>query len=146
MDCKNTWFKIRLGNCSCTKPTKIQIAGNALFHWSSFLQKVEGQRGDDYLKKASPEEIRLLDPASGSGHILVYGFDLLTKIYEEEGYQTSENSKLIVRKTYGFEIDERAAQLSGFALMMKAVESQRRSLQKEIIPKFCFKDLLADDK
>ncbi|MCF8362388.1 MAG: hypothetical protein K9G70_07165 [Prolixibacteraceae bacterium] len=43
-------------------------------------EKSEGQRGDDYLKIASPEEIRLLDPASGSGHILVYGFDLLAKI------------------------------------------------------------------
>ena len=112
-------------------------------------EKSEGQRGDDYLKIASPEEIRLLDPASGSGHILVYGFDLLTKIYEEEGYQTSEIPKLIIEKNlHGFEIDERAAQLSGFALMMKAVESQRRSLRKNIIPNIlCFKDLrLADDE
>lgn len=110
-------------------------------------EKSEGQRGDDYLKIASPEEIRLLDPASGSGHILVYGFDLLTKIYEEEGYQTSEIPKLIIEKNlHGFEIDERAAQLSGFALMMKAVESQRRSLRKNIIPNIlCFKDLKLDN-
>ncbi len=102
---------------------------------------------DDYLKIASPEEIRLLDPASGSGHILVYGFDLLTKIYEEEGYQTSEIPKLIIEKNlHGFEIDERAAQLSGFALMMKAVDYQRRSLRKNIIPNIlCFKDLKLDD-
>ncbi len=98
---------------------------------------------DDYLKVSSPEEIRLLDPACGSGHILVYGFDLFTKIYEEQGYNTSDIPKLIIEKNlYGFEIDDRAAQLSGFALLMKAREYQRRAFRKDIKPNVvCFQDL-----
>lgn len=98
---------------------------------------------DDYLKINSPEEIRLLDPASGSGHILVYGFDLFTKIYEEQGYNTNDIPKLIIEKNlYGFEIDERAAQLSALALMMKAREYQRRAFRKDITPNVvCFQDL-----
>lgn len=98
---------------------------------------------DDYLKIKSPEEIKLLDPASGSGHILVYSFDLFTKIYEEEGYNTSDIPKLIIEKNLnGFEIDERAAQLSALALMMKAREYQRRALKKDIKPNIlCYKDL-----
>jgi len=99
---------------------------------------------DDYLKISSPEEIKFADPASGSGHILVYAFDLFTKIYEEEGYNTSEIPKLIIEKNlYGFEIDERAAQLSGMALMMKAREYQRRAFRKDLQPNIlCFQDLL----
>ena len=97
----------------------------------------------DYLKVGSVEEIRLLDQASGSGHILVYGFQLLTKIYEEEGYNSSEIPQLIIEKNlYGFEIDERAAQLAGMALMMKARGYFRRFFKKEIKPNIlCFKDL-----
>jgi len=103
---------------------------------------------EDYLKISSPEDIRFLDPASGSGHILVYAFDLFTKIYEEEGYNTSDIPKLIIEKNLnGFEIDERAAQLSGLALMMKAREYQRRALRKEIQPNvLCFQDLTLGDE
>lgn len=99
---------------------------------------------EDYLKIQSPEEIQLADPASGSGHILVYAFDLFTKIYEEEGYNTSEIPQLIVEKNlYGFEIDERAAQLSALALMMKAREYHRRVFRKELKPNIlCYQDLL----
>ncbi len=98
---------------------------------------------EDYLKINSPEEIKFLDPASGSGHILVYAFDLLTKIYEEEGYNTSEIPQLIIEKNlFGFEIDERAAQLSSLALMIKAREYQRRVFRGELKPNvFCFQDL-----
>lgn len=98
---------------------------------------------EDYLKIGSPEEIRLLDPASGSGHILVYGFDLFTKMYEEQGYNNSDIPKLIIEKNlYGFEIDERASQLTALALMMKAREYQRRVFSKDITPNVvCFQDL-----
>ncbi|MCK9398993.1 MAG: BREX-1 system adenine-specific DNA-methyltransferase PglX [Bacteroidales bacterium] len=111
-------------------------------HMPYFIESVS-LTADDYLKISSPEEIRLLDPASGSGHILVYGFDLFTKIYEEQGYNTSDIPKLIIEKNlYGFEIDERAAQLTALALMMKAREYQRRAFRKDIKPiVFCFQDL-----
>ncbi len=100
---------------------------------------------EDYLKVSSPEEIKLLDQACGSGHILVYGFDLLTKIYEEEGYSQSEIAQLILTKNlFGFEIDERAAQLAGMALLMKARSYQRRLFKKEEVPAptiLCYQDL-----
>ena len=101
------------------------------------------EKDDDFLKIDSVEEITLLDQACGSGHILVYGFDLLTKIYEEQGYNTSEIPQLIINKNlFGFEIDERAAQLSGFALLMKAREYNRRVFRKELKPNIlCYKDL-----
>ena len=99
---------------------------------------------EDYLKVNSVEEITLLDQACGSGHILVYGFELLSKIYEEEGYNASEIPQLIIEKNlFGFEIDERAAQLAGFALMMKAREYHRRAFRKEIVPNIlCFEDVV----
>ncbi len=75
----------------------------------------------------SPEDITILDPACGSGHILVYAFDLLYKIYEERGYPTKEIPALILEKNlYGIDIDDRAAQLAFFALMMKAREKTKR--------------------
>lgn len=99
---------------------------------------------DDFLKIDSVEEITLLDQACGSGHILVYGFELLTKIYEEEGYSPSEIPQLIIKKNlYGFEIDERAAQLAGLALMMKAREYHKRVFKKELTPHIlCYQDLV----
>ena len=98
---------------------------------------------DDYLKVNSVEEITLLDQACGSGHILVYGFELFTKIYEEEGYNPTEIPQLIIEKNlFGFEIDDRAAQLAGLALMMKARSSQRRLFRKELKPNIlCYQDL-----
>lgn len=104
---------------------------------------------NDYLKISSVEEITLLDQACGSGHILVYGFELLSKIYEEEGYNESEIPKLIIEKNlYGFEIDQRAAQLAGLALMLKARSYQRRVFKKEITPNILYyKDLnLSNDE
>lgn len=100
-------------------------------------------KDEDYLKVSSVEEITLLDQACGSGHILVYGFELFAKIYQEQGYTQSEIPELIIKKNlYGFEIDERASQLSGFALLMKAREYHRRVFQKELEPNIlCYKDL-----
>ncbi|PHS52813.1 MAG: SAM-dependent methyltransferase [Lutibacter sp.] len=100
--------------------------------------------GVDYLKIDSVEEITLLDQACGSGHILVYGFELLAKIYEEEGYNTSEIPQLIIEKNlFGFEIDERASQLAGFALLMKARGYHKRAFRKELKPNIlCFEDVV----
>jgi hypothetical protein len=98
---------------------------------------------DDYLKIDSVEDITLLDQACGSGHILVYGFELLSKIYEEQGYNESEIPKLIIEKNlHGFEIDTRAAQLASLALMLKARQYYRRVFKKDIGPNiFCYQDL-----
>lgn len=78
-------------------------------------------------KKLSPEDITVLDPAMGSGHILVYAFDVLYHIYLSAGYSEREIPRLILEKNlYGLDIDDRAGQLAYFALIMKARSYSRR--------------------
>lgn len=80
-------------------------------------------------------KITFLDPCQGSGHVLVYAFDLFTKIYEEEGYNTNEIPALILgHNIFGIDIDERAAQLAAFALTMKARSYFPRFLRKPTQP------------
>ncbi len=82
-----------------------------------------------------PEELTLLDPACGSGHILVEAYDLLKAIYQERGYRKKDIPRLILEKNlYGLEIDDRAAQLAGFALIMKAREDDRRIFENRTQP------------
>ncbi len=83
----------------------------------------------------SPEDIRLIDPCMGSGHILVYAFDVLMQIYESEGYNPRDAAKLIFEKNiYGLDIDCRAYQLAYFSLMMKARQYNRRILTEDVKP------------
>lgn len=92
----------------------------------------------EYLKIRRPEEIKLVDPACGSGHLLTYAFDLLYAIYEEEGYAPAEIPGLILSNNlYGIEIDARAAALAAFALVMKARAKQRTFFNKEVEPHIC---------
>lgn len=94
----------------------------------------EGQE-TDFLKVESPEALKILDPACGSGHILTYAFDLLAAIYEEMGYDPISIPRLILEKNlYGIEIDKRAAMLASFALMMKAVERDKRFFRRKVQP------------
>lgn len=80
----------------------------------------------------NPESLTVLDPACGSGHILVEAYNLLRAIYEERGYSLREIPRLILQKNlYGLDIDDRAAQLAGFALLMKAREDDRRLFDDE---------------
>jgi Eco57I restriction-modification methylase len=99
-----------------------------------YVESVAGQQ-DTGVTVRSPEEIRVLDPACGSGHMLTYAFDLLYAIYEEEGYTPSSIPELILTHNLrGLEIDERAAQLALFALAMKARARDRRFLQRKVQP------------
>lgn len=92
----------------------------------------------DYLKVESPEELRVIDPACGSGHMLTYAFDLLYAIYEEEGYPPSDIPGLILTKNlYGLEIDTRAGALAAFALTMKARARHRTLFNKKVEPNVC---------
>ncbi len=76
-----------------------------------------------------PEKITLLDPACGSGHILVEAYDIFKEIYLERGYRTRDIPRFILEKNlYGLDIDDRAAQLAGFALLMKARSDDNRIL------------------
>ncbi len=85
----------------------------------------------DFLRISSPVEIKVCDPACGSGHMLTYAFDLLHAIYEEEGYDSVEIPGLILANNlYGIEIDERAGALAAFALTMKAAARRKRFLRR----------------
>ncbi|BAU29736.1 N-6 DNA methylase [Aneurinibacillus soli] len=77
------------------------------------------------------EEVKFIDPACGSGHILVYAFDMLYDMYASRGYASSDIPLLILQKNlYGLDIDKRAVQMTSFALMMKAREKSRRFFRK----------------
>lgn len=89
----------------------------------------------DFLRINGPEDIKVCDPACGSGHMLTYAFDLLYAIYEEEGYDAAEiPQKILTHNLYGVELDERAGELAAFALTMKARARQRRFFNKRVKP------------
>ncbi|AQP50315.1 BREX-1 system adenine-specific DNA-methyltransferase PglX [Tessaracoccus flavescens] len=95
----------------------------------------------EFLKISRPEELKVVDPACGSGHMLTYAFDLLYAIYEEEGYAPAEIPGLILTNNlYGIEIDTRAGALAAFALTMKARSKQRTFFNKQIEPNVCVLD------
>jgi len=90
------------------------------------------QAETDFLRISKPEELRICDPACGSGHMLTYAFDLLYAIYEEEGYAPADiPEKILTHNLYGIEIDERAGELAAFALAMKARAKQRRFFNRK---------------
>ena len=114
--------------------------GSRLIEQMDYYIKPE-QPETDFLKVTSPEEIKICDPACGSGHMLVYAFDLLHAIYEEEGYEPSEiPEKILTNNLYGIEIDERAGVLAAFALTMKARSKNRQFFRKGIQPNICVLD------
>ena len=83
----------------------------------------------------TPEQLKVIDPCMGSGHILVYMFDVLVKIYEAYGYSARDAVKSIVENNlYGLDIDDRAAQLAYFAVMMKARRYDRRFFSRSLQP------------
>lgn len=111
--------------------------------WKYYLdeaeQEPEVQKQLDEIKKEyaalTPEEIRCIDPCMGSGHIICYMFDVLMQIYEAYGYTARDAASSIVRNNlYGLDIDDRAAQLAYFAVMMKACQYDRRFLSRGIQP------------
>lgn len=89
-------------------------------------------------------EYKFLDNAMGSGHVLIYAFDVFMKMYQEEGYSSREAVLLILENNlYGFEIDKRAYQLAYFAVMMKARQYDRRIFKRDIhLNLYLFKDLV----
>ena len=85
-----------------------------------------------------PEDIKVLDPAMGSGHILVYAFDVLYDIYKSAGYSERDIPRLILENNlYGLDIDDRAAQLAYFAVMMKAMSKSRRIFREKVNLNVC---------
>ena len=111
--------------------------------WNYYLDEAEQERSvEDQLAKLreeyktiKPEEIKVIDPCMGSGHILVYAFDVLMQIYTSAGWDQREAAQSILKNNlYGLDIDDRAAQLAYFAVMMKARQYDRRFLTRGIQP------------
>ena len=101
-----------------------------------YIAPVDEETG--FLKISKPEELKVIDPACGSGHMLTYAFDLLYAIYEEEGYAPSEIPGLIlINNLYGTEIDPRAGALAAFALSMKAASKRKLFLKNPVEPNVC---------
>ena len=95
--------------------------------------EVKAQLAEITPNALNPEELTLIDPACGSGHILAEAYELFKSIYLERGYQEREIPQLILEKNlFGLDIDERAAQLTGFALMMKGRGDDRRIFERGI--------------
>lgn len=113
-------------------------------NWKYYLEeaeqedhvKLELEKIREEYKKLNLTDIKVIDPCMGSGHILVYAFDVLMQIYESQGYtQRDAANSIIEHNLYGLDIDDRAYQLAYFAVMMKARKYDRRFLTKEIKPK-----------
>jgi len=111
--------------------------------WKYYLEEAEqepevqvrlGEIRKEYTK-LNPEDIKVIDPCMGSGHILVYAFDVLMQIYESAGYgQRDAARSILVNNLYGLDIDDRAFQMAYFAVMMKARQYNRRILNGEYMP------------
>ena len=115
--------------------TSSQIAQS--FNWQYFMP--EAKQGEVSsrvsLSKKRVEEITFVDPAMGSGHILIYAFDVLLQLYQSEGYSRREAAQNIVeRNLFGLDIDRRAFQLTYFAMMMKLRRENRRSFELQLHP------------
>lgn len=112
--------------------------------WDYYVDEVE--QAEDVIKElekicfknVNPEEITFLDPCCGSGHILVYAFDVFYDMYLEKGYIESEIPKLILENNlFGLDVDDRAVQMASFAVMMKAREKSRRVFRESLQPQIC---------
>ena len=101
-----------------------------------YFVKPDEDHETGFRRVSSPEEITVVDPACGSGHILVYAFELLAKMYAEAGYAPRDAARLIVEKNLtGMEIDPRAAAMASFAVTMKACEVDSRFLRRGVSPR-----------
>ncbi|MDB6252165.1 BREX-1 system adenine-specific DNA-methyltransferase PglX [Lactobacillus amylovorus] len=103
------------------------------FNWKYYMPSSEKNKVEICPELASKEvtDIKFIDPAMGSGHILIYAFDILMQIYETQGYSRRDAATSIIKNNlYGLDIDKRAYQLSYFALLMKAREYNRRVLRR----------------
>lgn len=116
-----------------------ELKANWKYYLEEAKQEAEVQEKLDEIRKEyaklNPEDIKLIDPCMGSGHILVYAFDVLMQIYESAGYGQRDAAKSILKNNiYGLDIDDRAFQLAYFAVMMKARQYNRRILSTEHKP------------
>lgn len=126
---------------------KLWIEGHPDSHinddWKYYVDEVEQEKDvkaklgviREQYAKIEPKEIKCIDPCMGSGHILVYMFDVLVQIYNEYGYSSRDAAAMIAENNlFGLDIDDRAAQLAYFAVMMRGCKYDRRFLERGVQP------------
>lgn len=137
---ENSLGRLWIERCQAESGLNSEYMNGSYFGWKYYLDEAEQEpevqtelnkiRAEH--KNLKPEEIRCIDPCCGSGHILAYMFDVLMQIYESYGYTAREAATSIVENNiYGLDIDDRAAQLASFAVMMKARQYDRRFFAKK---------------
>lgn len=141
---ENSLGRLWIEHLRALDPTVDEKAKAEEFGWKYYLPEAKQEpEVDAKLKKIreenyaqlKPEDLTCLDPCMGSGHILVYMFDVLEQIYTSVGYSERDAAKAILENNiYGLDIDDRAYQLAYFAVMMKARQYNRRILTSEIKP------------
>lgn len=131
------------GNCTSSFVNMPEPVQNLKSNWKYYLDEAPQEpQVQEQLKKIraeyanlKPQDIKVIDPCMGSGHILVYAFDVLVQIYKSYGISERDAAKLILEKNlYGLDIDDRAAQLAYFAVMMKARQYDRRIFSRGVEP------------
>lgn len=131
------------GNCTSSFVNMPESVQNLKSNWKYYLDEAPQEpQVQEQLKKIraeyaslKPQDIKVIDPCMGSGHILVYAFDVLVQIYKSYGISERDAAKLILEKNlYGLDIDDRAAQLAYFAVMMKARQYDRRIFSRGVEP------------
>ncbi|WKY48030.1 BREX-1 system adenine-specific DNA-methyltransferase PglX [Eubacteriaceae bacterium ES3] len=140
---ENSLGRLWLEHCQAESGLSSEVMNASYYGWKYYLEEadqeaeVEKQLAAirESYKDLRPQDIKLIDPCMGSGHILVYAFDVLMAIYESQGYsQRDAAASILESNLYGLDIDKRAYQLSYFALMMKARRYNRRIFSSEIKP------------
>ncbi|WND13630.1 BREX-1 system adenine-specific DNA-methyltransferase PglX [Lacticaseibacillus rhamnosus] len=127
------WIRVLLERGD--KRTSAEIAES--FGWHYFMPDVKQNDSTPYpnMAKKRIEDITFVDPAMGSGHILIYAFDVFLQIYQAEGYSRREAAQKIVKDNlFGFDIDRRAFQLAYFAMIMKLRRENRRTFDLHLKP------------
>ncbi|WP_225047866.1 BREX-1 system adenine-specific DNA-methyltransferase PglX [Lacticaseibacillus kribbianus] len=149
-----TWIRHLLQLDSTTTESELAQQFGWQYYMTDAEQGATAQRtvgnADAALADMTPEKLTVLDPAMGSGHILVYAFDLLVDIYQAEGFSSREAAASIVQSNlFGLDIDRRAYQLAYFSVMMKFRRYNRRALSSGLSPNLSTvissKDIKRDD-
>ena len=137
---ENSLGRLWLEHERATSGVSAEYLNGSYFGWKYYLEEAEQEpeveaqlaKIREEYKTIKPEDIKVIDPCMGSGHIVVYAFDVLMQIYESCGYSQRDAAKsILVHNVYGLDIDNRAYQLAYFALMMKARQYNRRILDGE---------------
>ena len=143
---ENSLGRLWLEHCQAEAGMTNEYLNASYFGWKYYLEEAEQEQ--DVLaqlevlraeaKNLNPEDIKVIDPCMGSGHILVYAFEVLMQIYKSVGYTEKDAARLIIEKNlYGLDIDVRAFQLAYFAVLMKGRKYNRRILKIGIKTNLC---------